>query len=135
MNKDELDIAIADLEKDTGVKIGFFKALLGEDDWSFIIKIHALYEACITNLIANKLGQPELEGFISRLELGDRARGKLKITKELNLLDSDERKFIFALSEIRNDFVHNVKNTSADLEKYFENLNKDKRQNYINTFC
>lgn len=134
MYKDEHDKPISDLEKDTGVKIGFFNSLISEDDWSFIIKIHALYEASITSLLTNKLGRHELQGFISRLELGDRSRGKLKITKELKLLDEDERKFIYALSEIRNDFVHNVNNTQINLENYFESLNKDKKQYYINTF-
>ena len=59
-NKELLD-AINELENDTGVKEGFFISLLKEDDWSFIIKIHALYEAAITSLILNKLGQPTLE--------------------------------------------------------------------------
>ena len=132
-NKELLD-AINELENDTGVKEGFFISLLKEDDWSFIIKIHALYEAAITSLILNKLGQPTLENFISKLELGDRNRGKLKLSKELDLLGSDERKFIYALSEIRNSFVHNVNNTYVDLGQYFNNLSKEKRTHYINTF-
>ncbi len=134
MNNDEIYTTILELEKDTGVKQGFFKALLNEDDWSFIIKLHALYEAIISNLLTQKLAQPELESFIYRLELGDRTRGKLKLAKELNLLDEDERKFIYTLSEIRNNFVHNVRNTHVNLEKYFEELGKDKQKNYINVF-
>jgi len=134
MANEELLKAIAELENDTGVKEGFFAGLLVEDDWSFIIKIHALYEAAVSNLITNKIGQVKLEGFISRLELSDKSKGKLKLAKDLNLLDDQERKFIYSLSEIRNSFVHNVKNTQVDLEKYLDNLDENKRQNYIDTF-
>jgi hypothetical protein len=134
MKNDELLEAIAELETDTGVKNGFFTSLLKEDDWSFIIKIHALYEAAVSNLITHKIGQIELEDFVSRLELGDKSRGKLKLAKELNLLDDNERKFIYSLSEIRNSFVHNVRNTQVNLDKYFAGLDENKKQNYINVF-
>ena len=45
-----------------------------------------------------------------------------------------ERKFVYALSEIRNDFVHNIKNTNENLETYLGGLGKDKWKHYINTF-
>lgn len=134
MENKQLLEAIAELESDTGVKTGFFTGLLAEDDWSFIIKIHALYEAAVSSLITNKIGHVELDGFVSRLELGDKSRGKLKLAKELNLLDDNERKFIFCLSEIRNAFVHNVRNTQVSLEKYLESLDENKKENYVGVF-
>lgn len=134
MENKQLLEAIAELESDTGVKTGFFTGLLAEDDWSFIIKIHALYEAAVSSLITNKIGHVELDGFVSRLELGDKSRGKLKLAKELNLLDDNERKFIYCLSEVRNAFVHNVRNTQVNLEKYLESLDENKKENYVNVF-
>lgn len=130
----ELVEAIQELEIDIGVKRGFFTALLAEDDWSFIIKLHALYEAAISNLLLNKIGHKEIGDFISRIELGDKSKGKLRLVKDFNFLESGERKFIYALSEIRNNFVHNVKNTNLDLKKYFESLDSKKLKNYIETF-
>jgi len=125
MSNEQLLEAITELEENSGLKNGFFQSLVAEDDWSFIIKIHALYEAAVTNLITERIGEKSLEPFFSRLELGDKSRGKLRLAKDLGLLDEDERKFIHALSEIRNDFVHDVRNTNANLEAYFDGLSKD----------
>ncbi len=134
MNNKLLLEAIAELELGTGVKTGFFTRLLAEDDWSFIIKIHALYEAAVSSLVTSKIGHVELDSFVSRLELGDKSRGKLKLVKALNLLDENERKFIFHLSEIRNAFVHNVKNTQVNLETYLEILDANKKESYVSVF-
>lgn len=126
--------AIAELEERAKLQTGFYSGLLTEDDWSFVIKIHALYEAAVSQLLIFSIGKQELESYISRLELGDRSRGKLRLVKDLGLLDEQERKFIYALSEIRNDFVHKVANTCVGLEDYLRSLDENKRRNYDNTF-
>ncbi|MEZ5541063.1 MAG: hypothetical protein R3F42_03370 [Pseudomonadota bacterium] len=97
MENDELLAAVAELEEGLGLAKGFFVRLVTEDDWSFVIKLHALYEAAISKLITEKFGESRLESFVSRLELGDRARGKLRLAKDLELLDEEERKFISPL--------------------------------------
>jgi len=38
---------IPKLEEDLSIQNGFFNNLLKEDDWSFIIKIHALFESSL----------------------------------------------------------------------------------------
>ncbi len=134
MSNEQLLEAITELEENSGLKKGFFLGLVAEDDWSFIIKIHALYEAAVSKLITERIGEEALEAFFSRLELGDKSRGKLRLAKDLGLLDEDERKFIYALSEIRNDFVHDVRNTNADLEAYFQGLDKARRNHFVQTF-
>ena len=40
-----LDSVAGALEKDLKVKKGFFKAIVVGDDWSFVIKLNALFEA------------------------------------------------------------------------------------------
>lgn len=47
----EIDRGILELESKIGVKSGFFASLLEEDDWSFVIKLHALFEAACTHLL------------------------------------------------------------------------------------
>lgn len=130
----ELFQAINELEASIGLKQGFFSLLLKEDDWSFVIKIHALYEAAVSSLLLNSIGHKKLENFISRLELGDKSRGKLRLIKELGILNDRERKFIHSLSRIRNSFVHDVKNTQTSIEDYLNSLDKKERKDYIDTF-
>lgn len=113
----EMTQAIAELEQSIGIKEGFFNNLLQEDDWSFIIKLHALYEAAISDLITERIGQSELKDFIDNLELGG-PKGKMRMAQNLGLLSGKEIAFIQKLSEIRNKFVHHIKNTSVNLESY-----------------
>ena len=112
-----IDKGIVSLQEKLSLPTDFFKRLLEEDDWSFIIKLHALIEAACTDLLLHHFDEPSLKNIISRLELSDKAFGKLAFIKELELLGDTSRRYISSLSEWRNNFVHNVQNCSASLEK------------------
>jgi len=132
---DLFDEAIHEIEKEIKVPEGFFKGLLNEDDWSFIIKIHALIEAVISFLLVKSLSKPKLKNVISFLELSNTRTGKLAFIKDLNLLKKKHRRFIKCLSEIRNSLTHNVSNVGINLDGFFNELNKQKRDEYINGIC
>lgn len=113
---------VAHFEKELGLPDGFFTNLLvKEDDWSFIIKLHALVEAAVAHLLAATCGDKLLDVF-SRLELSSLETGKLAFAKALDLLDKRERKFIRKLSEIRNSFAHDVTRAGATLAGYVARL-------------
>ena len=80
-------------------KIDFLIPLLDADDWTMIIKSHAVLENIITNLIITKIDEPKLEKLIERLPLSDDEIGKLLITKEYDLIHEDQRTFIKKLSK------------------------------------
>ena len=109
----EIDKGILELQGKLSLPNNFFKKLLEEDDWSFIIKLHALIEAACTDLLMFHFDEPGLKNIISRIELGNKSVGKLSFIKELDLLGENYRKYIFSLSEWRNKFVHNVQNCNA----------------------
>jgi len=58
--------ALEELETRLCLPMGFCEGLRREDDWSFIIKLHALLEAALTALLAAKIGQ-ELHATFARL--------------------------------------------------------------------
>ncbi len=60
------DDLVVDLERRIGLPEGFFAHLLDENDWSFIIKLHALFEAACTHMLLFHFQEPELEGLITR---------------------------------------------------------------------
>jgi hypothetical protein len=116
---------VGQFEKEIGLPGSFFLNLLvKEDDWSFIIKLHALVEAAVSHLLATICGD-KLLGIFTRLELSSDTVGKLAFAKVLDVLDSDERTFIRKLSEIRNSFAHDVRQAGATLAAYVARLNKD----------
>ena len=50
---------ITQLERRLGLPEGFYERLVREDDWSFVIKLNALFEAACTHALANRLHAPQ----------------------------------------------------------------------------
>jgi hypothetical protein len=112
-------LGLDDFEKDLGLPSGFLMDLLEDDDWSFVIKLHALFEAAVSHLLIERLAEPSLEPVISRLEM----RRKLVFASALEVVDRETGAFLQRFSELRNSFVHNVTKTNATLESHFSGLN------------
>jgi hypothetical protein len=133
-NFPKLDSFLTPLESELGLPNAFFRGLLDENDWSFVIKLHSLIEAAATRLLVVALDKPELEEIISRIELSGKTIGKLAYFKSLNLLDSKSIGFIQSLSEVRNKLVHDVSNVSITLEEYVKSLNDSGKKGFNTVF-
>ena len=131
----KIDSGIIEIQKKLGLPGEFFEKLLEEDDWSFVIKLHALIEAVCSSFILYHLREPALEKIISRLEISNTTVGKVAILKALDLLGDEYRKYIRSLSELRNDFVHNVKNCHSTLPAIIDTLSKDRLKQFAKDFA
>ena len=136
MSSQTIDEIIVLIEKKLGLKLGFFEALddENENDWSFVIKLHALAEAAISYLLTENLGRPELADIFARLDMSNKATGKAAFVKALGLLDEPERRFVSALSELRNKLVHGVQNVDFDLAQHVEQMKPRDRDGFLNNF-
>lgn len=124
-NDIHIDKGILELQEKLNLPQDFFKNLLEEDDWSFIIKLHALIEAACSSLLLHYFEEPSLKNIISRLELSNKATGKIAFLKELDLLGDTHRRFVSSLSEWRNYFVHNVQNCNSKLQEIVDAMDKE----------
>jgi len=124
------------LEAKLGLQQGFFDSLNSDDenDWSFVIKAHALAEAAVSHLLTEQVQKPELASLFSRLDMSNKATGKAAFVKALGLLGEDERRFISAFSGLRNSLVHDVRNVNFDLLVYVESLNAKTRDTFLKNF-
>lgn len=129
-----MDKGILELESKIGVEEGFFENLIHEDDWSFIIKLHALFEAACTHLLLFHFNEPGLSKILSRLELSNNTTGKLTFLKETELLGKNDRKFISCLSEIRNSLVHDIRKTKFSLNELVNSFDSKKLTSFTKTF-
>lgn len=125
---------IDQLEVHLGLPGGFFTKLLDEDDWSFIIKLHALIEAAITHLLVKHFDEPALDQVFSFLELSNLRTGKLAFANSIGLIDTDTKRFIHKLSEMRNEFVHNVTNVNIEIKDFLDSLDKGTQKGYRKGF-
>jgi hypothetical protein len=110
--------AVTALEGEIGLPPGFFKKIGAEDDWTFIVKLHALIERCVTKLIVDRTKSLGLHKILERLRFNDTKAGKLAVARDLGLLSAEYIDFIRVVCEIRNDFVHDVNFLSVPLSEY-----------------
>jgi hypothetical protein len=128
------DKGILNLEQKVGLESGFFAALYDEDDWSFVIKLHALMEAACTHLLMFHFNEPALVDVLSRLELSGKTVGKTVFLGKLGLLGKEYRRFISALSELRNDLVHDIRNSRFTLHEFVASLDLTAQKNFAISF-
>lgn len=120
----------AEFESRIGIRSGFFNELIREDDWSFVIKLHAFFEACLTHAICSVLGRPELEEVIARLDTSNSQSGKLAFAKRLGILNKSQRRFVTTLSQLRNDIVHDVRAVDFSFERHMSEMSEEQRYQF-----
>jgi hypothetical protein len=122
------------LEADLHLPPGFIMRLLDEDDWSFVIKLHALFEAALTHALIHKLGATALRDVLAETELSNPSTGKVAFARALELLDKKERRFITSLSQLRNKLVHNIENVRFTLPDHLRGLDSNQREAFVESF-
>jgi hypothetical protein len=128
-------LRIRKFENELGLPEGFFESIKEEDDWSFVIKLHALIEASITNILKNKFVDQNLVDIFSQMELSNKRTGKLAFIKKMNLLQKEYRNFISKFSELRNLIVHEISNVTFSFKNYIDQLNKDQKKSLSNALA
>lgn len=125
---------ILELESKVGVPENFFRSMNQADDWSFVIKLHALFEAACTHLLLFHFEEPDLSEVFSRLELSNKTTGKIAFLSKLGLLGKENRRFLSALSELRNSLVHDVRNAEFSLKAMLKSLEASEVKNLAVSF-
>lgn len=121
---------VGDLEPHVGLPQGFCLGLLKDDDWSFVIKIHALIETSLTRLLCAIVEPEPLKELIVTLDVSGGRFSKVTLLKHLNAIQGHEVKAIREISKIRNRFVHNIKYVGFDLTRYIADLPLPERDEF-----
>jgi hypothetical protein len=112
----------------------FFKLLEEGDDWSFIIKTHALIESGTTRLLEAVVAPGVPSEFLQSLPLDGR-NSKLRLLEMLEHLDADHVKFIKGLSRVRNLLVHDVTQVAFVLKDYLASLSTSDVHTVLSEIC
>jgi hypothetical protein len=114
---------------------GFFNRFLQEgDDWTFIIKTHALIESGTTRFLEAVVAPTVPPEFLQSLPLDGR-HSKLRLLELLGRLEPDHVKFIKALSRVRNLLVHDVTQVGFVLTDYLASLSTQDVDSLISDIC
>lgn len=125
---------ISEHEDKLGVPKGFFVKLFEEDDWSFVIKLHALFEAAANYILVRKLGVPEIEESINYLEFSGARIGKTKLLMEMGVISKRQFTFTNKLSALRNQLVHRISNVNFSFSEYIGDMDSNQRKEFVKTF-
>jgi len=125
---------IAEIETDLGLRPGFFSDLKKDDDWSFLIKVHALMESVCSHLLSLYFSDTKFKDIFSLLEMSDTKKGKIAFLRASGLINKEEARFIRGLSELRNKMVHKIEGIHFKFSDYITKLDKQQRNSFVNTF-
>lgn len=125
---------VASLERRLGLPERFYERLLREDDWSFVIKLNALFEAACAHALTARLRAPELIDQFARLELADRDRGKIKFLSTLGCINDEQVKFLRELAGLRNTLAHNVSQVNFTFDAYVAGLDSNQKKKLAAVF-
>lgn len=105
----------------------FLSALSSNDDWTFIIKSHALIETVVTQLLITISGDDNYSKLYQRMSISQ----KIELSRDLNLCTNQEYKFLKYYSQLRNKIVHKVEYLDFNFESYIKSLNKSEFKKFI----
>jgi hypothetical protein len=104
-------------------------ALFHADDWTTIIVMHSITESMLGTMIAAKLGHPNLEPVIGRLNFAGRT-GLLTWCAKLDLLSENQLRFLGFMGDARNQVAHKIRNFEFTFEAWTNNLEKTELGNF-----
>lgn len=125
---------VLEFERRLGLPKNFYTKLLQEDDWSFIVKLHALFEGACTHIITTRLHAPELADAFAQLDFANTKYGKVALVRSLGAISSEQAAILRALAELRNALVHNISNVSFSFPAYVEGLDANQRKSLVKNF-
>lgn len=113
--------AAQNAQEKLGLPRSFIMALIDEEDWGFIIKLHAVIEAAIERSVLERcftkgFGRKDerVEKIAARLSFDGRV-SKLAFAEAFGLLTSTSVAFCRALNQMRNQYAHKISNLSKSI--------------------
>ena len=131
---DDISKEVLGLENILGLPRRFYNNLLSEDDWSFVIKLSALFEAASGQALAAKLKHSEIERALSYIEQAHPRYGKITLMFQLNIINKEQQRFLTKIAELRNQIVHNIKEVNFDLTSYIASMDGNQKKIFAKVF-
>ena len=125
----EIEERIKILENDFKLPKGFYHSLLSQDDWSFVLKLSALFERACAFSLSMTL-HSELSDEFSKLDQFVRVKWLTRI----GVITNDQSGFLQELAKLRNDLVHKIDKVNFNFSSYIGSLDKNQIKKFIRIF-
>jgi hypothetical protein len=121
-------------EQKLGLPKDFYKRLLSEDDWSFVVKLNALFEGATTHILTTRLHVPKLVDAFAHLDQLNSKVGKVALLRELGAITSEQAALLRQLGELRNELAHNIKNVNFSFSSYVDSRDTNQLAKLVKVF-
>lgn len=121
-------------EQKLGLPKDFYNQLLREDDWSFVIKLNALFEGATTHVLTTRLHAPELVDAFAHLDQLNSKVGKVTLLRELGAITSEQAALMRQLGELRNELAHNIRNVTFSFPSYVSSRDANQLAKLVKAF-
>lgn len=121
-------------EQKLGLPKDFYNQLLREDDWSFVIKLNALFEGATTHVLTTRLHAPELVDAFAHLDQLNSKVGKVTLLRELGAITSEQAALMRQLGELRNELAHNIRNVTFSFSSYVSSRDANQLAKLVKAF-
>jgi len=122
---------IEHFERQLGLPAGFYDKLLKEDDWSFIVKLNALFEGAATHILVVRLQAPELSDALANLDFAHSKYGKIVLLRRLGAINKDQAALLRTLAELRNRLVHDISGIGFSFAAYVKSRDEKQLENFV----
>ena len=122
---------VSDFESRLCLPKDFYRDLLKEDDWSFIIKVSALFEAATTHLLAIRFRAPQIETELAFLEQANPRNGKIVLLEKMDAIYKEQANFLTKLANLRNQLAHKIENVNFNFNDYISNMDKNETRTFV----
>jgi len=119
---------IRDLERELGLPEGFYRKLLKDDDWSFVIRLSSLVEAACTHALTHRLHAPELADALAFLSQSAR----IGMLEDLDAVTKEQARILRRLATLRNGLVHKISNVEFTFTSYLADLKGEELSAFLN---
>lgn len=125
---------IRKFEQKLGLPKDFYNHLLQEDDWSFVVKLNALFEGATTHVLTTRLHAPKLVDAFAHLDQLNSKVGKVALLRELGAITSEQSALLRQLGELRNELAHNIKNVRFSFSSYVSSRDTNQLAKLVKVF-
>jgi hypothetical protein len=122
---------VSDFESRLNLPKDFYRDLLKEDDWSFIIKVSALFEAATTHLLSVRFRAPEIETELAFLEQANPRNGKIVLLEKMGAIYKEQAAFLTKLANLRNQLAHKIENVNFSFSDYLANMDPNQTKAFV----
>jgi hypothetical protein len=119
-------------EKRLGIPAGYLIEVWDNNDWAFVIKLHALVEASLKKTLPASIGDGSLKSNeVGRLRLVGDGLTQVKLARVHGLISARDAEFIHRLAKIRNRFAHDLAGLEDGLRQHLDGLPEQDRRKLV----